>query len=96
MANINLTGFDSTIAYAEAMGLSKVFEAYAEESAEADDIMEIGFNPNSGYVYIALENGVTIASMLGNSVEYIVTDFETGDEYFCETYDEALDQLESL
>jgi len=44
-------------AYCEAMGLSNVFKAYAEECSR-EDIMEVGFNPNSGYVYIALENGI--------------------------------------
>jgi len=96
MGKLILNGFDNNIAYAESMGLSKVFEAYAENSAEADDIMEIGFNPNSGYVYIALENGVSIASMLGQSVEYIVSDFETGEEFFFDDYDEAIDQLEQF
>jgi len=84
------------IAYAEAMGLSKVFEAYAENSAEADAIMEIGFNPNSGYVYIALENGVSICSMLGRNVEYLVSDLNNGEEYFFDTYDEALDNLDFI
>jgi hypothetical protein len=84
------------IAYAEAMGLSNVFEAYAENSAEADAIMEIGFNPNSGYVYIALENGISIVSMLGRGVEYLVSDLNNGEEYFFDTYDEALDNLDFI
>ena len=93
---ISLNGFEgSSIAALEAQGLANCFEAYSDHCA-GEDIMEIGFNANSGYVYIALENGVTIASMLGNDVEYIVTDFESGEEYFCDTYDEALDQLESF
>jgi len=96
MGKLILNGLDDTIMYAEAMGLSKVFEAYAENSAGADEIMEIGFNPNSGYIYIALENGVSIASMLGERVEYIVSDFETGEEFFFDDYDEAIDQLEQF
>lgn len=55
-----------------------------------------GFNTNSGYVYIALENGITLASCFGQSVDYIVDDFETGEEYFCDTYEEADDQLAIL
>jgi hypothetical protein len=76
--------------YCEAQGISKVFAAYAEHCS-GEDIMYggIGFNPNSGYVYIALENGVTICSMLGNDVEYIVTNFDNGEEYFFDTYHEA-------
>ena len=51
--------------------------------------MEVGFNSRSGYVYIALENGISICSMLGRDVEYLVTDFETGEEFFFDEYSEA-------
>jgi hypothetical protein len=78
-------------AFCEAMGLSNVFKAYAEECSR-EDIMEVGFNANSGYVYIALENGITIASCMGQRVEYIVTDFETGEESFFDNYTLALNQ----
>lgn len=78
-------------AFCEAMGLSNVFKAYAEECSR-EDIMEIGFNANSGYVYIALENGITIASSMGQRVEYIVTDFESGEESFFDNYTLALNK----
>ena len=58
--------------------------------APSEEIMEVGYNSSSGYVYIALENGVTIASAFNQEVEYLVTDFETGEEHFLETYEEAL------
>jgi hypothetical protein len=86
---ITIHGFNQgSIAYCESMGLSKCFEAYASIN---EDIMEggIGFNCNSAYVYIALDNGVSICSMLGNDVEYLVTDFNDGQEYFFDTYEEA-------
>ena len=93
---INIQGFKvNRMAAMEAEGLANCFQAYAENTA-IENIEEIGFNENTGYIYIALENGVSIASAFGNEVEYIVTDFETGEEYFCETYDEALDQLENF
>jgi len=76
------------IAYCEAEGLSKVFAAYASECV-VEYINEIGFNPNSGYVYIALENGITICSMLGRDVEYLVTDFKDGEEHFFDEYSQA-------
>jgi len=85
---LTLNGFGDSIAHCEAMGLSKCFEAYANNCSR-EDIMEVGFNPNSGYVYIALENGIQIASMLGENVEYIVTNFSNGKETFYETYREA-------
>jgi hypothetical protein len=78
-------------AYCEAKGLSKVFGAYANNCNE--DIFEVGFNANSGYVYIALENGISICSMLGQNVEYLVTDFDSGEEYFFNTYEEAENKL---
>lgn len=83
-----LNGFEDSIAYCEAMGLAVCFEAYAKNCSR-EDIMEVGFNPNSGYVYIALENGIQIASMLGQRVEYIVTNFSNGKETFYDTYKEA-------
>ena len=93
MTNNSLTihGLSSDIAICETLGLSKVFEAYATVST-IDSIMfeGIGFNPNSGYVYIALETGITICSLLGNDVEYLFTDFETGEETFFSSYPEAL------
>jgi hypothetical protein len=86
---MKINGLSGSIAYLEAKGLSKCFDAYAEHCNRAD-IMDIGFNANSGYVYIALENGVTIGSMLGRDVEYLVAGFENGDYMFFETYDEAI------
>ena len=65
-----------------------VHEAY-RDYAFGEEIMETGFNTSSGYVYIALENGIQIASCFGWGVDYIVTDFETGEEHFFDTYDEA-------
>jgi len=49
---------------------------------EQVDIMCCGFNQNTGYVYIALENGVTIASCFGQSVEYIVNVMGLGEKSY--------------
>lgn len=88
METIQINGLSGSIAYCEAQGLSNVFGAYAEECA-GEEIMEVGFNPNSGYVYIALENGVSICSSMGQGVEFLVTNFESGEETFFESYYEA-------
>lgn len=90
---LTINGLNESIACCEAIGLAKCFEAYANNGCE--DILDggIGFNANSGYVYIALENGITIASMMGSEVDYIVSDVENGDEFFFNTMDEALDYL---
>lgn len=86
--SIEINGLSDSIASCEAFGLSLCFVAYAEYCA-GEYILQIGFNPSSGYTYIALENGITICSMLGRTVEYLVTSFENGEEYFFDTYREA-------
>ena len=93
--NITINGISESIAYCEAKGLSKVFMAYANECTRME-IMEVGFNPNSGYVYIALEDGISICSNLGNDVEFLVTDFNNGEETFYDTYEEAQKHDESM
>ena len=75
--------------------LELVWKAYNDIRLN-EEIFEIGFNLNSGYVYIALENGVSIASCFGQAVDYIVTDYEDGTEYFLDTYEEAEEKLEEL
>jgi hypothetical protein len=92
---MELNNINNTIAYCEAKGMSKVLMAYANE-CPSEEIMEMRFNPNSGYVYIALENGISICSCLGSDVEYLVTDFEDGEEYFLDTYEEAITKYESI
>lgn len=87
--NITINGIEGSIAYCEAQGLSIVFNAYSEQCA-GEDIMEIGLNENSNYVYIALENGISICSNLGRAVEFLVTDFNDGKETFYGTYEKAL------
>ena len=69
--------------------------AYANECSRSE-IMEVGFNPNSGYVYIALEDGISICSNLGREVEFLVTDSNDGEETFYETYEEAQKHDESM
>jgi hypothetical protein len=89
------TNLESYLAYCEAKGLGKCFLQYAE-NCSMEDIMEIGFNPNSGYVYIALENGISICSRLGKDVEFLVTNFDTGEETFFEFYNESIEFFEKL
>ena len=89
MENLQLDNFKNSIAYLEAKGLSKCFAAYAEECV-GEDIMAVGFNSNSGYVYIALENGIQICSMLGNDIEYITFDSENDAEAFYDSYIDAI------
>lgn len=92
---IEMHGLNSYVSACEAQGLANCWQAYTDNCAGAD-IMSIGFNPNSGYVYIALEDGIQIGSCMGQSVEYIVTDFNDGTEYFLGSYGEAEDKLKEL
>jgi hypothetical protein len=93
--NITMNGVDGSIAYAEAKGFSKIFMAYANECSR-EEIMEVGFNPNSGYVYIALENGISICSCMGHQVDFLVTNSYNGEETFYDTYEEAQKHDESV
>lgn len=85
---LTIYGLNEHIAYCEAQGLAKVFQAYAD-NARNESINSIGFNENSGYTYIALENGISICSMMGNDVEYLVTNMNNGEEHFFDSYEKA-------
>jgi len=87
---IEITGIGNSISYCEAKGLGLIFQAYANQCAN-EEIMGVGFNPNSGYVYIALENGISICSCMGHQVDFLVTNFYNGEETFYDTYQEALE-----
>ena len=87
---IEITGIGNSISYCEAKGLGLIFQAYANQCAN-EEIMGVGFNANSGYVYIALENGISICSCMGHQVDYLLTNFYNGEETFYDTYQEALE-----
>ena len=76
--------------------LELVWTAYNHNTKGLEEIFEIGYNLYSGYVYLALENGVSIASCFGQSVDYIVTDMENGEEFFFDFYNQAINKLEKL
>jgi hypothetical protein len=87
------TQIENSFAYLDAKSKSIVWAAYAEYFA-GEEIQEEGFNINSGYIYIALENGVTIASAFGKKVEYIVYDDENETEDFLDTAKQAYEFLQ--
>lgn len=91
MKNLTLHNLgDDGISYLEAKGLAKVFNAYAEYAhGEAIFAEGIGFNAHTAYVYLTLENQITIASCLNQDVEY-VTQNEQDEDVFHATYKEAL------
>ena len=65
----------------------KVLEAYYIH-AENEELYEVDYNEKTGYVYIALENGITIANN-SDRVEYIVFDGKNGQEEFFDEYEQA-------
>jgi hypothetical protein len=78
-----------SFAYLEAVGKSKVWMAYAKHFAN-EEILEEDFNHNSGYVYLYLDNGVAIGSMLGGDVEFLVYD----EDRDCEKIFDSFEELE--
>jgi hypothetical protein len=67
-------------------------EAY-QSQAFREEIEEIGFNNNSGYIWLAITNGVTIASCFGQDPVFFLFDFETGEEKEYSTYYNAINQI---
>lgn len=91
---ITIENFFNELKASDLQSLVNVLDAY-KKNCQNEEIENVGFNYNSGYVYFALCNGVQIASCFGQSVDYIVYDFETGEESFFDTYDEAMESLET-
>jgi len=85
----------TSFGYSDAISKSIVWRAYAIYFG-GEEIMEEGFNINSGYVYIALENGVTIASAFGQAVDFIIYDDETDQELFFDSIEELNQHLKQV
>jgi hypothetical protein len=77
----------NSLGYSDAISKSIVWRAYAIYFG-GEEIMEEGFNMNSGYMYISLENGVTIASAFGQAVDFIIYDDENEEEIFFDSIEE--------
>lgn len=60
------------------------------------EVEAMGFNKNSGYVWAYLYNSISVCSCFGNEVEFLVTDIESGEEFFYDNYSEALNKLENI
>jgi hypothetical protein len=87
------------MSYVEIKSLELVLKEYRSMPPSYDALLDetfVGYNSNSGYTYIALECGITLGCNDGNTVEYIVTDTDTGEEYFEEDINDALDRINSF
>jgi hypothetical protein len=93
----NIIKFDlNKMGSSDIASMNKVINAYREVPHSEHDIFETGFNLNTGYVYIALENNIQICSCFGQDVEYLVYDYETGEEHWYDTYEEAFEHDNEL
>jgi hypothetical protein len=72
-----------------------VLEAY-ENNCKTEKIEYCGFNDMSGYVYLSLENGISVVSCFARDAEYLVEDSEYQKEYFFDSYQEAQQKLNEL
>lgn len=88
------TNFINSLKSADFESFILVLNAYSSQYETRDlNIEYSGFNNMSGYVYLALENGISIVSCFGNPVEYLVENNRNGEEHFFDTYEEALNYL---
>lgn len=93
---MEISNFDN-MQYCETVGLANCFTALGTLLGHyLIDVEAVGFNDNSGYVYIALDNGISICSLVGDNVEYLATCFNTGEEFFFDNYDDCLDKQRAL
>ena len=60
---------------------------YNENINEDAQIESMGFNINTGFVFLLLDNGITIASAFGQDVVFFV--FDEGEELAYMEYEEA-------
>ena len=88
------TNFINSLGSADLQSLINVLDSYnSDYETRKLHIEYLGFNTNSGYVYLALENGILITSAFGRGVDFLVTNNRNGEECFFDNYDEALNFL---
>ncbi len=88
------TNFIQKLGTSDMTSYINVLTAYQEECI-GEEIFQVGFNERSGYLYISLENGIQICSAFGNPVEFLISDFNDGEEHFFDEYEDALEFLET-
>jgi hypothetical protein len=91
MSQIEFHNFKNPLDKNVSGDLAVIFNAYKANNLN-EYILEVGRNERSGYSYIALENGICICSNGHESAVYLATNFENGEEFFFDTYQEAEQQ----
>ena len=90
------TGYE-TVSFYDARALATLMNAYSESSLCPDEPLCFGYNKFTGYYYIAFENiGLGIVLTPQNDVQFATIDFETGNEEFFDTEEEAMEHLKEL
>lgn len=93
---MNTTDFINSLCYRDQQRFLNVYNEYLKLN-DYPSIMDdwIWYNSNSWYVYIALENWITICEAF-NWIEFLITNFDNWEEYFFSTYEEAMKKQEEL
>ena len=92
----NFADFLNTLGSSDLESLQIILNTYNEYYLIcSNDIEDIGFNKSSGYVWLLLENGITILSCFGQSVEFMTID-SRGNEIFYDTYYDAINHKFSV
>lgn len=90
------TYFINSLGSSDLQSFINVLDSYnSDYETRKLNIAYSGFNTNSGYVYLTLENGVSIISAFGRGVDFLVNNYRNGREEIFDTYDEALNYLNS-
>jgi len=92
----NFADFLNTLGSSDLESLQIILNTYNEYYIiRSNDIEDVGFNKSSGYVWLLLENGITIVSCFGQSAEFLTTD-NCGNEIFYDSYYDAINHSTSL
>ena len=89
----NFADFLNTLGASDMKSLNIILQTYNNDyKIKSNGIEDIGFNTNSGYVWLLLGDGITIVSCFGQSAEFLTID-NCGNEIFHDTYYEATNHL---
>jgi|694.fasta_scaffold62602_3 hypothetical protein len=89
----NFADFLNTLGASDMRSLIIILQTYNNDyKIKSNGIEDIGFNTNSGYVWLLLGDGITIVSCFGQSAEFMTID-DNGNEIFHDTYYEATNHL---
>jgi len=89
---IMIANFINKLGSSDLRSFIKVLEAYLDTDAFINPIEDVGYNNESGYVYLFLFNGIQIACKFGENVEFIIND-EDREEIFFDNYNDALNRV---